>query len=206
MPDNIRTKIHRIPAEEKVATLYPYARLNIKPQFQRYMPDPEGVTIHYTAGGSPESSITYLKAQNYGYHLLIDREGAIHQMYYLDSTCSHSGNAYWQGKSPNRYFISIALCNYGKLISRKGGVIANAYGRIMKNHAFRYGEHWEPCTPEQESALLDVSLWLCNNLNINPDNVCGHEECAVPAGRKIDPGGALSFSMPEFREMLRQEI
>jgi len=168
------------------------------------MPDPEGVTIHYTAGGSAASSIAYMQTKKLGYHLLIDRHGATHQMYYLDSTCSHAGNAYWAGKSPNRYFISVAICSFGLLKQRKNGVMANAYGSVMDNHATRDGKVWEPATPEQESALLEVCLWLCNNLNINPDNVCGHSECAVPAGRKIDPGGTLSFSLPDFREMLKQ--
>jgi hypothetical protein len=57
---------------------------------------------------------------------------------------------------------------------------------------------WDAATPEQEKTLLDVLSWLCEK-GIDVSQICGHDECAIPHGRKTDPGGVISMTMEELR-------
>jgi len=179
--------------------LYPWATVPEKPLFRRPM-IPRGITIHYTAGGRASTSMKFLREQGLGYHLIIDRDGHIYQMYYLDSTCSHAGNANWNDLSPNRHHIAVALANYGPLSPTPGGY-RTAYGNKITDGVSRNGRWWEPATDDQEQALIDICRWLCQNQEIDSKNICGHDECCVPTGRKTDPGGILSFR-PEWLRSL----
>lgn len=80
--------------------------------------------------------------------------------------------------------------------------------------------HYFPYTKEQEAELIEFLLWAKRN---NPDvfdfdYVLGHDEVAgnlnyadskkgfgINRDRKNDPGGALSFTMPELRTHLKDE-
>lgn len=68
-----------------------------------------------------------------------------------------------------------------------------------------------PYTKEQETALIEFLLWAkANNPTVfDFDYVLGHDEVAGPKGigrwRKNDPGGALSMTMSEFRQLLKDE-
>ncbi len=57
-------------------------------------------------------------------------------------------------------------------------------------------------TPEQEQALTDLLLWLKTNAPaiFDFELVLGHDE--VSPGRKNDPGGSLSLTMPDLRARL----
>lgn len=167
--------------------------------------NPCGITIHYTAGGTAVSSIEYLRTTSLRYHLIIDRNGDIYQMVRLDQRVNHAGDANWQGLSPNRKHIAIALANYGKLELQEGKFLTWS-GQSMNQTFVEYrpftlshgSAYWEKCTKAQESSLVDLIYWLMKNLNISPKHICGHDE-ATP--RKIDPGGCLSFSVSELRSI-----
>ncbi len=53
--------------------------------------------------------------------------------------------------------------------------------------------------------MVNFCLW---QLKVNPefkvDWIMGHDEVAIPLGRKSDPGGCLSVTMPEFREIIKE--
>jgi len=161
---------------------------------------PTGITLHYSAGGSAVSSYRHLKANNLGYHFLIDRNGSVHQMYYLDSTCYHAGNATWKGESPNKKHIAICLASFGQLNKDN----RTCYGNLICDAVERQNAHWEPATPEQEISLLQLCVWLCKNLAIKSEKICGHSEACVPVGRKQDVGGVISLSMAEFRILVHK--
>jgi len=207
MSDNIHAKINQSSFARKIKkiTLYPCARIFGQVYSKNKDLIPKGITLHYTAGASATSTIVHLESVGFGYHLLIDRDGTVWQMYYLDSTCSHAGKASWKGFSPNLNHISIALCSFGLLTPSKNikDVFLNEYKHEVTQVSYRQNQYWEPATQEQEDSLYDVCLWLCRSFNIDPDHICGHSEACLPRGRKIDPGGVLGYEMSYFRKIMR---
>jgi hypothetical protein len=95
----------------------------------------------------------------------------------------------------------------------KGRVVADSKGRArIRNHKgeiyrrdqvrliganegnIRKGAY-VPFTTAQMDALVGALLWLKARApaTFSLDRVFGHDEVAVPAGRKLDPGGSLGF-------------
>lgn len=97
------------------------------------------------------------------------------------------------------------------LLNKEGGKYYTWSGQEVQNEnvAMRPGNimtrtellPWDKCTKEQETKLKDICKWLVDQ-GIEPSQFCGHDECAVPSGRKCDPGGSLSFTMSELRAFL----
>ena len=163
---------------------------------------PKGITIHYSAGASAESSIEYLRTTDLRYHFIIARSGKIYQMVSLDGSISHAGQAEWNGLSPNESHVAICIASWGRL-SKMGDTYRTWTKKPLglSQVAYREGvngkhDFWERATEGQESSLVDLVYWLCKNLSILPENICGHDEST---SRKIDPGGILSFSMERLR-------
>ncbi len=65
-------------------------------------------------------------------------------------------------------------------------------------------------TAAQEESIIKTLLWYKwadPTDRFSFDKVLGHDEACEQAGqpgRKNDPGGALSMTMPEFRELLQK--
>lgn len=172
--------------------------------------DVEGVTIHHTADNNLQRTIDSLKAQGYGYHIIIDRDGTVVQTTYLSQKVNHAGIAKWRGHSPNQSHIAVALVSWGA-ISRVGKkfqawngsevvatAAANRKGNITDDYYW-----WHSATDAQERALITFLRW-CMMRGLSHEDFCGHDECALPKGRKSDPGGVLSMTMKELREKLSQ--
>lgn len=178
---------------------YPYA----KPLARKLLtwgkfPDlPAGVTIHYTADDSLERSITTLKLAGLGYHILIDYDGTCYQAAPFTDRVYHAGKALWLGNKPNSTHIAISLISWGKLSHGKSW-----RGDIIPEYeiAERQGGQWHKATVNQETSLMDLLQWLVQQ-GIDPRHICGHDECALPPGRKVDPGGVLQLSMSEVRKL-----
>ncbi len=168
---------------------------------------PMGVTIHYTAGRNLRSSIEALKAAGNAYHVVIDRDGGVFQLVGFDEGVWHAGRALWQGLSPNRTHLSVALMSWGKLSKIKEGAYLSWIGKAVPSSEVveRRGGCWDAATQPQEEALMGFLTW-CVYHGIDPKHICGHDECAIPAGRKCDPGGILSVATPLIREALSCEI
>ena len=164
---------------------------------------PLGITVHYTAGGTATSSIDYLRKTALRYHLIIDRNGAVYQLVYLDRKVNHAGTASWQGYSPNSNHIAIAVANWGKLDdqhltwTRKSLPSDRVVCRPYNNQ--KGDAYWEACTEDQEESLMTALKFLCKHDGISPQNICGHDEST---SRKIDPGGSLSHTMQEIRSIV----
>lgn len=161
---------------------------------------PTGITLHHTADRSLPHVIQYGIAENVGYHLIIDRDGSIHQTAQFNYKIYHAGKAMWLKESPNRNHIAVAVISWGR-VERVGDDFKSWTGSRVPHDlvAHREGGYWDQATAVQEEALWTVIKWLVQEFKIDPKKICGHSECAQPKGRKDDPMGVLSLTMKEIR-------
>lgn len=180
---------------------------------------PEGAVIHFTAGhDSSESKAldTVIHGINSGYvYLVISPGGKVYQSFPLNRGGSHAGVSNWQGIGPgvSRKLIGIEICCAGKLDEKNKSWFGVTYS---ENQVRRVAEATYGCpsgiyktfTKAQEDALIDLLIWLKKN---NPtvfktEWILGHHEVSGKAGigswRKSDPGGSLSMTMRELRELI----
>lgn len=177
---------------------YPYATMLKKFLFTwgKFQDLPVGITIHYTADNDLTRSINSLRAINLGYHILIDKDGSCYQGAPFTDRVYHAGKATWLGYKPNSSHVALSLVSWGKLShgkSWRGDKIPE------QEIAERQGGQWHKATDAQEKSLFDILKWFIDQ-GIDPRHICGHDECALPPGRKVDPGGILKMSMHEVRK------
>lgn len=183
--------------------LYPMVTKIIEPKALGAGPfKPIGVTVHHSGDRDPSRVLTWLKAQGLGYHILIDRDGGVTQTTYFNLRVNHAGEASWLGQSPNQKHVAICLLSWGE-VKPNGQTWAAKRTIPAADVAARpsyLGKlvHWDAATAKQESSLMTVLAWLVA-CGIDPAHICGHDECALPLGRKTDPGGVLSSTMKSIR-------
>lgn len=163
-----------------------------------FKPGPKGITVHYTADGSVERIKREMGSTKIGYHYIIDKDGSIIQTASLLKTVNHAGVAMWNDKSPNRTHLAVAFVCWGYLNARG----QTWTGLQIPNPVSRANGMWDAATDAQEKSLTKLLIHLINTYKISPLDICGHDEAALPAGRKIDPGGSLSKSMAQLRSDL----
>lgn len=181
----------------------------------RYASDyPIGAVVHYTAGGYGLSELDLARQMGHTY-FLIDEYGGIHQGFPLDRWGSHAGVSSWKGLTGNvsRYLVGIEVDCAGILKADGPGMFKTWWGqsierekvRVVASQANRTAGAYHMYTPEQEKSLVNLIVWLKgNNPSVfNLDLVLGHDE--VSPGRKQDPGGSLSVTMPQLRTKLEHE-
>lgn len=176
---------------------------------------PKGAIVHFTAGrrsGLSEGLASQVR-NNYTY-FLIDKDGNIGQNFPLDSWGQHAGKSSYPGlkERVSDDLVGIEIQAAGKVHQNGAGyktyygvpVPASEVRTVGKQTENQEAGAYEKFTPEQEEALIRLLLWLHrNNPNIfNLDFVLGHDE--VSPGRKNDPGGALSMTMPDLRKKLKE--
>jgi len=222
---NMEFEIERMNVEEKGQKLLwcPFAEISktempTKGKYKNLYPS--GITVHFTAGRSmkgdrdSENCLAYGKKQGYAYWCL-SRDGTIFQSHSLDSWGYHAGKAHWgQFTSCSDKMLGLEINCAGKL-TKKGGKYFSWFGEEYPENEVRFVKakenmiegYYHKYTEAQEKSLIQLCLWLkSNNPDVfNFDNVAGHDEIAIPHGRKNDPGGSLSMTMPELRKMLRLE-
>lgn len=164
---------------------------------------PLGVTVHYSADRDVARTVRSLVDSGMGYHFLIDREGTVFQLADTKRSVAHAGKALWRTLSPNKYHIAVSLQSWGKLelfgqtyMTWAGGKIPIGEVRTLED-----GTHWDAATPKQEKSLIRLLRSFVQK-GIEADRICGHDESALPRGRKLDPGGTLSLSMQALRAKL----
>lgn len=190
---------------------------------------PEGAVIHYTAGGNdPISTINWGREMGYSY-MLIDRDGLIYQSSPLDEWGYHAGESSYLGREGvSKYFVGIEMISAGRVLevsSNKTGVETKyaawfhyVHGstaikkdavlferdeiRFSKTESNIRAGNYHKFTVLQEESLISLLLWLKSNNQavFSFNNVVGHDE--VSPGRKQDPGGSLSMTMPNLRRRL----
>lgn len=210
------------PAEEKAKYQIPsiiYVEIDVKTH-GAYLTDSgraKGLVIHSTAGrfdtGS-ENAINTLKdmAKRGLGCMVMDIYGAIYlaKSQSLNEIAWHAGKSMFFGYSGlSRYCMGMEICNAGVLDSEGkswfGQNIVESERRLIgHNNANRKEGVYHKYTAAQEKSLVNFIYW---QLDVNPefsiDWVMGHDECAPD--RKSDPGGSLSMTMPEFRDMFKQQ-
>lgn len=181
---------------------------------------PKGAIVHYTAGrfkgGVNKAIDTMNGGKKNGYtFLVISYDGEVVQGFPIDKWGWHAGQSShksFSGSASDK-LIGIEICNAG-LLTKRGDKFFSWYGEEIPSDQVRQVKgttdnqragYYHKYSKEQEDALVNLLLWLkANNPSgFNFDLVLGHDE--VSPGRKQDPGGSLSMSMPKFREHLISE-
>jgi len=173
---------------------------------------PLGITVHHLADRNIDASVASLRAEKLGYHAIIDRDGEFIQCCNFTDRVNHAGKATWCGVSPNRRHIAVAFSSWGEVNKNDNddgfgykswsGAKVNLFEVAQrKGNLDNIWRNWDAATIEQEHTLIKFLRW-CIAFGVDPKNICGHDECAIPFGRKNDPGGVLSISMLQLRAVL----
>jgi N-acetyl-anhydromuramyl-L-alanine amidase AmpD len=175
---------------------------------------PRGAVVHYTAGRRSGLKREIQSQINNGYlYFVIDKDGNIAQNFPLDSWGYHAGKSKYNGLvgSVSNELVGIEIQCAG-MVKKDGAAYKTWFNTTVKKQNVREiaskkdnqtKGYYQKYTKAQEKALTNLILWLySNNPNVfSLDLVVGHDE--VSPNRKQDPGGALSKSMPEYREYLK---
>ena len=218
-PDSTPEERPSVSSSGQHLLLCPFAATGFRPALSRgtYTDGyPKGAVIHFTAGrrNGLESALNYQVDQGYLY-FVIDEDGNIGQNFSLDSWGYHAGKSSYQGLSGSVSddLVGIEVQCAGKL-TKQGDSFRTWFGTTVPESEVRtipskkdnqQQGHYEKYTEAQENALTTLILWLHKN---NPEVfklnfVVGHDE--VSPGRKNDPGGSLSMTMPQYRDYLRAQ-
>lgn len=185
-----------------------YKGANISPKF---------IVIHYTAGGSAESSMKAIEKRGLSAHLFIGRDGYIFQTVDFNKKAFHAGASEWQGyKELNGWAIGIECCNYGWLdeydsVTGQRWRDENNDG-IPETPKFSQGAYtvarhrnggpklgWENY-PEVQMAAIEAACAALVAFYPGIKDICGHDEIAPT--RKQDPGPAMD--MARLRKLLQK--
>tara|TARA_R110000796_G_scaffold119599_1_gene233722 strand:+ start:1030 stop:1791 length:762 start_codon:yes stop_codon:yes gene_type:complete len=118
------------------------------------------IVLHWTAGSSLKGALDTLYQKNYGYHFIIDTDGAVVQTDQLNRNVPHAGVSYGpEGKDVNVYSIGISI-------------VALDAGYIK---------------PEQVDSINKLILDLLADAEFkkNIKWLTGHHQ--ISPGRKVDP-------------------
>ncbi len=191
---------------------------------------PYGAIVHFTAGQYAkglENAISAIADSPY-FFCSIGTDGQFVQANPLNQWGYHAGESAWTIAGEKRsgvsnFLVGIEITNPGRLEVHNGKYYTywdTAFKQpldsqkvrvIDKNRDNILAGAYLPYTKEQEDTLLEFLLWAkANNPGVFEfDYVLGHDEVSGPKGigrwRKNDPGGALSMTMTEFRQLLKDE-
>jgi N-acetylmuramoyl-L-alanine amidase len=127
---------------------------------------PRLVVIHYTGDNSCEGALSWLCAAQSGVssHLVVDKDGTVYQLLPFHVAAWHAGRSEYNGE-PGVNSFSVGIENVG---------IGDSF------------------TDEQYEANRGIIAALFNYYPI--EDVKGHEDVAIPPGRKTDPGVNFDWS------------
>jgi hypothetical protein len=178
---------------------------------------PEGAVVHFTAGRHGTGAISTARKNGYCY-FLIDQDGTIYQNFDLNRWGSHAGQSKWPslGESVSKYLVGIEITSGGKLKKQTDGQYKTWFDVTIPTEKVRCSDGkdniekgcYEKFTDKQEESLISLLSWLYKN---NPDVfkldlVLGHDSVCYPKGRKNDPGGSLSMTIPELQHLLKIKL
>ena len=169
------------------------------------------ITIHYTGGTSAINAARWLcrREAQASAHYVIGYEGVIYQLAPLNKRTWHvgQGEVYSNGKMLrgrcDRSAIGIEIANPGPLykfnkldwyyvVGRKEVPYdKDKYGdpkRVYDEYYSKVSSFWAPYSERQLKSLFNLCNKLCLDFNISESDILGHDEVALPPGRKLDPG------------------
>lgn len=169
-----------------------------------------GLVVHYTVSSrTKQSAVNVLKylSQNNLMCMVMDEEGVIYIPEGFDIFKNwgyHAGVSKWRGMvSVSNVFAGMEVCCWGR--NSKVGPY-----RISEDKDNIIAGKYQMFTEAQEKSLINFIFWAkANNPEFQIQNVVGHDELRAEAGKrgdKQDPGASLSWTLPEFREMLLRKI
>jgi N-acetylmuramoyl-L-alanine amidase len=124
------------------------------------------IVIHSTANSTLEGVISWFNnpQAQVSAHYTIGKDGRIAQHVRDEDRAWHAGKSEWKGvPNVNNYGLGVELVNLN--------------------------DGNDPYPEAQHQANVRLCVYLCRKHNIKPDNIMGHLDIAVPAGRKTDPRG-----------------
>jgi len=184
-----------------------------------------GAVIHYTAGRDGAEKTIMGGIKNGYTYWCIQKDGKLFAAHDADKWGYHCGESTWQkfiSKLKGNLsddLLGIEINNAGMLKKQTDGTFKSWYGETIPKENVRYVDgkspdqapgYYEKYTPAQEETLIQTILWLKAQRPeiFDLDCVLGHCEIsgklALGKWRKVDPGGSLSCSMPEFRKILKE--
>lgn len=177
---------------------------------------PQGAVVHYTAGrpvltmADAKAALADMASRGIG-ALLIAADGVIYagRNVRLKESMSHAGDSTWLGQTGlSRLCVGIEVACPGILgegnVPWYGGAaienprVINAADEKDNVKSGSYARF----TGAQEQSLFALLAWHAKNCpDFKVEWIVGHDEIAPD--RKLDPGGSLSKTMPEVRELVR---
>lgn len=167
------------------------------------------VIIHFTAGPSLKSAHnTFLGDGQVSWHLTVDLDGSVYQLYDFRKITWHAGKSSWirngiELNGMNKYSIGIEFVNPGQLVYN-GHEYKTWYGEsIPKNEVFTdsHGMFWKKFTNEQIATALEIVPVICKQYHCL--DVLGHNE--ISPGRKVDPGPAAYDMMKQLKQLCKDQ-
>jgi N-acetyl-anhydromuramyl-L-alanine amidase AmpD len=168
----------------------------------------KGLTVHYTVSGrsskNARSVVEYLKSRGFGC-MVMDEDGIIYIPKNFDIFKSwgyHSGVSKWKGiKNVSDHFAGMEICCWGR------GSSVGPIREVNETEGYVIAGKYQEYTKAQEKSLINFILWAkSKNSEFDLDYVVGHDELRKEAGLKgdkQDPGGSLSMTMPDLRNLLK---
>jgi len=175
-----------------------------------------GLVVHFTAGRcdtEADAVGTMRWGKDMGYAFWgMGPTGKLYQSHALDTWGHHAGVSAWPGlgTSVSRFMHGIEIACAGKVDSSGKSWFGVTYDksrtRTVKAKDNIQSGNYVKYTEAQEKALIDLCLWLKRNdpEGFDFDLVLGHDQVCSPKGRKSDPGGSLSMTMPELQKRLKE--
>ncbi|HKR03049.1 MAG TPA: N-acetylmuramoyl-L-alanine amidase [Bacteroidia bacterium] len=176
------------------------------------LPLPDTIVIHYTAGGSLQSSVATLcdPKSSASAHVVVGRDGKIVQLADFNVVTWHAGKSTMQDNNGkirngvNQYSIGIEIDNAGLLTKKEDGSFVSWFGKVYNSDEVVQGIHrnesvaryWHAYTEKQIETVNSICQALIAFYPIK--YIAGHEE--ISPGRKTDPGPA--FPLSKLRDRL----
>jgi N-acetyl-anhydromuramyl-L-alanine amidase AmpD len=181
---------------------------------------PRGLIIHFTSGRSQNGDVDAINTlrdlsdRSFGC-MVMSSNGNIFraQNQMIDDVAFHAGISSWLEKTGISYYcMGMEICCAGD-VNKDGDYFKSWFsGKYYKDEVREIKDKtlnqwpgfYHKFTSEQEASLIKFCLWQkAINPEFDYDWVIGHDECCIPLGRKLDPGGSLSVPMKEFRSFLK---
>jgi N-acetylmuramoyl-L-alanine amidase len=130
------------------------------------------IVLHHTGSNNGRADLAWLcgPESRVSAHYLVDRDGRIYQLVADADRAWHAGRCALRG----------------------GGTDMNA--RSLGIEIVNDGSGRTPYSEQQYRALESLVPYLVTTYGVPPENVVGHKDVAIPAGRKNDPSPNFDFA------------